>query len=126
MGRRMVLVMLAALWTGCVSQGVKIEQAQLDLLQPGKTTYWEVVGTYGAPTTETRQADGSRQVTYAYMQVQHNAANFIPIAGALVGGMTSETTAVTLEFDRHERYVTYTSTQGKNKMGTGLISGGKQ
>lgn len=111
---------------GCMATGVKVQEAQLDQFLRGTTTYAEVVHALGPPTSTTRHANGARDVVYAYTQIQASPLNFVPLAGAFLGGMTSEHSAVTIAFDPAGRFVDYTTTHGSDVMGTGISSGARQ
>jgi outer membrane protein assembly factor BamE (lipoprotein component of BamABCDE complex) len=120
------LVILLALWSGCVAMGTKVSETQLTQFTRGVTTYHEVVQTLGTPTQAMLNPDGSRQAIYTYTQSQVRAANYIPVVGAFLRGGDTEQTTVTLEFDTRSILTTYWASQGKLGVGTGLSSGRKQ
>jgi hypothetical protein len=115
-----------ALLSGCIATGTKVDEGRLTELTPGITTYDACVTTFGPPTSTTLHPDKSRVVLYRYTQTQANPLNFVPVAGMFLGGTTAETTEVTLFFNPAGRLVSYTSTAGQDRMGTGLVSGSKQ
>jgi outer membrane protein assembly factor BamE (lipoprotein component of BamABCDE complex) len=109
-----------------MTSGVKVDQSKLASLQPGVTTFDEAVRLLGQPTNTSIQSDGTRSLDYTYIHAQANAANFIPYVGAFVGGATTENTTLIVNFDRTGKLTTYSSNQGSNAMGTGLVSGQRQ
>jgi outer membrane protein assembly factor BamE (lipoprotein component of BamABCDE complex) len=106
--------------------GTKVDQATVAQFEKGKTTHAEVIQQLGKPTQSTMNSDGTRTVTYMYMQSQVNAANFIPFVGPFVRGTESENTTVTLNFDRNSLLTNYTASEGGTSVGTGLTSGRRQ
>lgn len=112
--------------TACVSSGVKVDQSKLSSLKPGVTTCTEAVATLGKPTNVSIQSDGKKSYQYVYIHAQANAASFIPYVGLFVGGTNSEDTTFTMNCDRNDKVTTYSSTQGSNSTGTGIINGQRQ
>jgi hypothetical protein len=111
---------------GCAAYGTKVSEDQLTHFTRGQTTYAEVVQALGPPNQSTLHSDGTRNITYTYLQSQVRAANYIPIVGAFVQGADTEQTNVVLDFDARSILVSYTSTQGQLGMGTGFASGARQ
>src|SRR5882757_4441545 len=83
---KILLLGAAVVLAGCVAGGVKVEERQLASFQKGQTTYAQVVGRLGAPTSSTLMPDGRRMIIYTYVQTQARPESFIPIVGAFVGG----------------------------------------
>ena len=111
---------------GCFSTGVKVDQSKLSSLRTGETTYDQAVALLGKPTNTVMRSDGSRMATYMYIHAQPNAVNFVPVVGAFAGGATSESTTLMVNFGPDGKMTTYTSSQGSNQVGTGLMSGQAQ
>ena len=60
---------LAGLLTACMSTNIDPRQSKLAQLQPGATSYDQVIGALGAPKREMVYADQSRLVIYDYAQL---------------------------------------------------------
>lgn len=120
-----VVVTVLAL-TACVSSGQKVDQGKLAEFVKGKTTYDEVIQELGKPSRSTTDSEGSRTLTYSYMQIQGSALNYIPIVGPLIGGSEMESTTVFLHFDENSLLTDYTASEGGSSTGTGILSGRKQ
>src|SRR5579883_2450964 len=97
---RLVSVWLLIALSACThTVGTKIDDAALANLQPGKTTYAEVVRAFGPPSASLKNSDGLTILTYSRLEAGPRASTFIPIAGAFVGGADVHTSSVTLQFD---------------------------
>ena len=116
------IVALTVALAACASSGVKIDQAKIEALQKGKTTYAEAIQSFGKPTSNTVLGDGSRMVFYNYFGVQTHPETFIPIVGAFVGGADTEHSVVTLTFDKSGVLKDYSATEGGSGTGTGFES----
>lgn len=118
MNKRLLLVTVMAIGlTACASAGVKVDPQKVAAFQKGKTTYSEVVEALGRPTTQTNLDNGNRIISYSYFGIQAHPENFIPYIGAFVGGSDTETTMVSMTFDRKDILRSVTSSQ------TGMGSG---
>jgi hypothetical protein len=103
---------------GCAATGVQVTQEQAQSFQVGRSTYADVVGTLGQPTTVTSVTNGQKYAVYSYAAVQSRPQNFIPYIGPLVAGYDSKSSAVTFVFDPRDVLVSSSSTQ--SNMGTGV------
>jgi hypothetical protein len=112
--------------TACVSYGTKVDQGKVAQFVKGKTTYEEVIQELGKPTQSMMSSDGTRTVTYTYMQSQITPATFIPFVGMFRGGSESENTQGILNFDKNSVLTNYSASEGGMSMGTGITSGKKQ
>lgn len=124
--RFLVVLISCFVISACMSYGTKVDQNKVAQFVKGKTTYSEVIQALGKPTNSTINSDGSKTLSYFYMQHQMNAASFIPYVGMFVGGAQSENTTVTLMFDSNSILTNYSASEGGADMGTGIISGRKQ
>ena len=124
--RHVIVCLCGCSLAACMSTGVKVDQAKVTSLRPGKTTCTEAIALLGKPTSTMLQSDGTKEVQYVYVQAQTTAASFIPIAGAFVGGADTEQTMFTMKCDKNDVLKTYSSSQGSSAMGTGILSGQKQ
>lgn len=113
---------IAALLTlsACATSGVKVDQSKLTSLHKGETTYSEAIQLLGKPSSVSVSDDGSRMVSYIYTSSQARPETFIPIVGAFVGGMDTETSSANLTFDKNGILRGYNSNQGAMGVGTGL------
>lgn len=115
------------LLTGCVSAGVKVDQAQLTRFQPGVTTCDEVKAALGTPTTSTLHSTGTRQLVYTYHHSDLDAgAIALAVIGIPAGRSSTEQTNVVLDCDAAGVLQTYSSTQGQYGVGMGVTGGAKQ
>jgi outer membrane protein assembly factor BamE (lipoprotein component of BamABCDE complex) len=89
---------------GCVvsSTGTPVNQDTFDSLQPGKTTYAEVISSLGQPSSTTTATDGTRSATYAYSEQYKSPTALIPVVGPYVGSSVSVDRTLILDFDKHE------------------------
>jgi hypothetical protein len=62
---------------------------QASMFRPGVSTYEDVVGSLGTPSSATASSAGSRTITYVSVRSHVKAVTFIPIVGFFVGGATS-------------------------------------
>lgn len=124
--RYLLLVLMSLALSACMSMGTKVDQEKVSQFVKGKTTYSEVIQQLGKPSSSTINDDGSRTIMYMYVQSQAKASSFIPIVGAFVGGADSESTTVTMNFDKKSLLVSYTASEGGMNVGTGYVSGGRQ
>lgn len=112
-------VILASLMllAGCVSAGVKVDEADLTKFEKGKTTYAQIVQTLGPPTSNSLLPDGRRLLAYTWVQARARPQNFIPLIGPLVGGADSRSTMVMIWIGADGTLASYSASQ--SQMGTG-------
>jgi len=118
----LLLVGLAA----CATSGVKIDMNQVATLKPGVSTYADVVGKFGRPTTETMSSNGMRFVTYSYSTAAARPETFIPFVGGFVGGADAQSQVVMFQFGADGKLTGTNSSTSNIGTGTGLLSGGNQ
>lgn len=124
---KMGLALLAACaLAGCMSSGVKVDQSKVSSLKAGVTKCAEAIALLGSPTNSSIDSNGTRTYMYTYVQMQMNAANFIPVVGYFVGGANTENSNFIMTCDAKGTLVSYHSSQGGNDIGTGLVNGQKQ
>lgn len=63
---RMSLLFVAAIVTGCASSGAKIDQAKVQAIQPGVTTYNDMVRDFGSPLSQAFNQDGLLTAQWFY------------------------------------------------------------
>lgn len=119
MNKLPLLIAMLAL-AACASSGVKVDQAKVEALQKGRTTYDEVIRDFGPPTGRTISANGDKILTYSYFSIQTRPENFIPVVGLFVGGADHELSMVMLTFDQNNILSNYTSTSGGTGTGRNL------
>ena len=96
-----------------MSYGTKVDQDKVSQFVKGKTTYNEVIQRIGKPTNSTINADGTKTLTYSYMQHQMNPISFIPIVGLFARGGETEDTTVLLYFDSNSILTNYSASEGQ-------------
>jgi hypothetical protein len=124
--RYAMAVMAAAMLSGCAASGVQVTQEQAQSFQVGRSTYADIVGALGPPTTVTTIASGQRYAVYSYAAVQSRPQNFIPYIGPLVAGYDTKSSAVTFIFDPRDVLVSSSSTQSNMGTGANLAAGSPQ
>lgn len=67
-------------------------------IQNGKTTKQEVFALLGTPNGKSQCANGEEMWTYSYARTKARATNFIPLAGAFVGGADSQANSYFVTF----------------------------
>jgi hypothetical protein len=122
--RWMLVVGLSGLLAGCASAGVKVSEQQAQSFKPGTSTYNDVVGALGAPTSTTLNSDGSRTAAYSYTSIRSQPQNFIPYLGPLVAGYDNQSSSVTFNFAKDGVLTGSTSTQSGAAAGANLAAGG--
>ena len=116
----------ALLLAGCAASGVQVSEQQAQSFQVGKSTYAEVIGQLGEPTTSTMDSRGTRIAVYNYSAMQSRPQNFIPYIGPLVSGYDTKSSAVSFTFDKRNILTDTSSTQNNMGMGTNLAAGSSQ
>jgi len=123
---RWLLVLGCLSLAGCAASGVKVSDEQAQNFQVGRSTYADVVGTLGPPTTTSSSTNGMRVAIYSYAAVQSRPQNFIPYIGPLVAGYDRSSSAVTFTFDARGILTNTTSTQNNLGTGANLAAGSPQ
>lgn len=103
----------------------KLDSSAVKQIKNGVTTEAEVRRLLGSPDQITRS--GSGNTTYMYMSM-HGAVkpqSFIPLVGALGGGVDMHNQFLTVIFGPNGRVKDFTSSEGASEVGTGLLAGRK-
>ena len=88
----------ASLLASSAASGVQVSQQQAQNFQVGRSTYTDVVGALGEPTTNI-SSNGTRVAAYIYAAVQSRLQNFISYIGPLVAGYDTKSSSGTSTFD---------------------------
>ena len=122
------LLMTASIFalTACATSGRKVDSSQLQTFTVGQTTIADAEAKLGQPTQQMSTSDGFTTLIYGYTHAEAKPENFIPFAGAFVGGVNSENQAVTLIFGADGKLKSYSQSSGQNGTGTGLVNGQSQ
>ena len=108
------LIAVAGLVTGCAtSSGTKVEASSLSFIQKGKTTKSELVSKLGQPDETGVDSNGKETVSWIHSNSRTDAKTFIPIAGAFIGGATSENTTLKVILDKRGVVSDYEYTGGR-------------
>lgn len=95
------VIAMTGLATGCAtSSGTKVEAADISFIQKGKTTRTELVNKLGQPNETGLDSNGKETLSWIHVQTRTDAKTFIPIAGAFIGGGTSESTTLKVVLDK--------------------------
>ena len=113
----------AILLAGCAATGVQVKEEQLAEFEKGKTTIQDVIAKLGQPTRNTLLPDGSRTLTYTYVQAQARPENFIPIIGPLVGGHDVRSNIVMLRFSPNGVLRSMIASSSQRGTGRGAAAG---
>jgi hypothetical protein len=125
--KRLSVLLIYLLLSGCINAGVKVEQSKLDLLKPGVSTYDDMVRTLGPPVSTTANSDGTKTATYVFFGSSSSAASYIPYVNLIAGDTKGESQTVSFQFDAHSILKSYSSSSSVNcsKGGTiGAMTGG--
>ncbi|MFA6230988.1 MAG: hypothetical protein WC617_12580 [Rhodanobacter sp.] len=115
-----VLLTIGALaLAGCATSGVKIDPNVVTSFKPGVTTLAEAEARLGQPSQTTRNSDGTTTLNYLFGSSQVSASTFIPFAGAFVGHTDSKTQITELVFDKNNRFVRSSLSEGQTRSGMG-------
>ncbi len=115
------LIAVAGMATGCAtSSGTKVEASSLSFIQKGKTTKSELVSKLGQPDETGVDSNGKETVSWIHSNSRTDAKTFIPIAGAFIGGATSENTTLKVILDKRGVVSDYEYTGGRqvSKLGS--------
>ncbi len=108
------LIAVAGMATGCAtSSGTKVEASSLTFIQKGKTTKSELVSKLGQPDETGVDSNGKETVSWIHSNSRTDAKTFIPIAGAFIGGATSENTTLKVILDKRGVVSDYEYTGGR-------------
>lgn len=116
-------IALALALSGCAASGVKVSDEQVNSFVVGTTTEADVLGRLGAPTTRTRNSDGTVLLQYVYAEAQVRAATFVPIVGLFAGGSDVKSTAVNLTFGPDGKLKSSSTAASSYGTGMGASSG---
>ena len=121
-----VSILGAMLLCGCAASGVQVSEQQAQSFQVGRSTYAEVVGQLGEPTSTSVDSKGARIATYSYNAVSSRPQNFLPYIGPLVAGYDTKSSAVTFTFNTRGVLTNMASTQSNVGAGSNLAAGSTQ
>lgn len=123
----LILASLLLALGGCASTGsMAMKNENTTTLQQkiikGKTTKQEITQLFGEPQSRSVDDRGNETWTYSYSNSTSNIANFIPYAGALIGGAESKTRIMTVTFYKSNRVKTYNLSESQDETRTGLFN----
>src|SRR4051812_48553159 len=84
----------------CSSVGTPIAQDKVNQIRIGATTEADLFLLFGTPSTKTLDAGGAVVVTWVYSSASTKPETFVPVAGAFIGGYTTEVQQLTVLIDR--------------------------
>jgi outer membrane protein assembly factor BamE (lipoprotein component of BamABCDE complex) len=119
--KRLLLAMVLAFLTGCVSVGTKVQTTSLDNLVKGEITYQQVINQFGPPQSKGINDKGMRIITYVFSKASPNAASFIPFVGLFAGKTDAESTIVTFIFDKDNKLESYTHAESSIEVSLGGV-----
>lgn len=120
------VLLLAGPLLACAATGVQVSEEQAQSFQTGRSTYADVVGALGQPTSTSLTSNGTRIATYSYAAMQSKPQNFIPYIGPFVASYDTKSSAVTFTFDARGVLTNTISTQGGQGIGANLAAGSAQ
>lgn len=113
----------AILTAGCASTGVHVDEATAAQFQDGRTSYNDVVGALGQPTSNMMASNGERTIMYTYAHAQVRAATLIPVVGIFAGGMDTNSTNAIFTFDSKGVLKSHSTSRSQYGTGSGVVSG---
>jgi outer membrane protein assembly factor BamE (lipoprotein component of BamABCDE complex) len=106
----LVIALFSAVLLGCTrSGGVLVTEDQAAQFERGKTTYAEVTGRLGPPTSTMSFANGTKAATYAFSQGKTRPETFIPVVELFAGGAELKMSSVTFMFNQEGVLTDYMS-----------------
>lgn len=120
--KRSILVLLsvgALALAGCATSGVKVDPNVVTSFKPGVTTLADAEARLGQPSQTTHNSDGTTTLSYIFGASQVSASTFIPFAGAFVGHTDSQSQISELVFDKNNRFVRSSLSEGQTRSGMG-------
>ncbi len=103
----------------CSTSGTKIDQSQTQSFVVGQTTVADVENKLGQPQSQSHTSDGLTTLIYSYSHFQSHPENFIPFAGAFVGGHDAEHQSEILVFGANGKLLSMTQSSGQNNTNPG-------
>lgn len=104
---------------GCATSGVKVDPNVVSSFKPGVTTLADAEARLGPPSQTTTNSDGTTTLNYMFGSSQVSASTFIPFAGAFVGHTDSKSQMTELVFDKNNRFVRSSVSEGQMRSGMG-------
>ncbi|WP_370601155.1 outer membrane protein assembly factor BamE [Pseudomonas nitroreducens] len=98
--RRIAIAALLIALEGCASNGTPIEQADVQQIVQGQTTYDQMLEKFGNPLSQSFDSDGNLQAIWFYVYV-----------GPFGTGMEQQN--LTVLFDKENKVKRYVMTDGK-------------
>lgn len=95
---------------------------KLSGIQKGITTEREVQGLFGVPQMKSLNSEGKIIMLYHFTKVKSNAANFVPVAGLLVGGMDMRVQTLSVLVDKEGKVENYTLNDSQTDINSGLLN----
>ncbi len=120
--RIITLVALIVFAAGCASYGKKIDPDFSSRIKKGSTTEAQVIRAIGSPMSVSIMPDGQKFAMYMYTYAQTKASTLIPIVGAFVGGVNSQTQSLQIWYDSEGIVTNYAYTDGNNELNTGILT----
>ncbi len=91
--------------------------------EDGRTSYTDVVGALGQPTSNMMASNGERTIMYTYAHAQVRAATLIPVVGIFAGGTDTNSTNATFTFDSKGVLKSHSTSRSQYGTGSGVVSG---
>lgn len=96
----MIVAFLAL--TACTTQyGNKFDADKAASFKIGKTTYSEVVEALGEPVSVNEGSDGTKSISYSYIQSKTDAKAHIPFVNMFADAPKTESHSASYVFDKH-------------------------
>jgi len=117
MNRVHALLAVCCLLAACMSTGVDVKPEQLANFLPGFSTFDDVTGQLGTPTSQVKLSNGSTILIYSFAASTPHPEGFVPFIGPLFAGGEIRSSTVLFEFDengvlRSERRTTTSGASG--------------
>ncbi|MCK8045130.1 outer membrane protein assembly factor BamE [Shewanella sp. 1CM18E] len=121
MFKKIALVCLALLITGCATHGNKIDESAVSKLKKGQTTEEQVITMLGKPTSSGFSSDGSKMLTFSYANASANPISFIPYVGMFFSSTDVESQVLYVTLNKSGKVSDYSYSSSESEVKTGLL-----
>jgi len=112
------ILLLCFILSGCVTVGKKVNQANINHIEKGRTTKAEVVELFGQPNNVSFNQDNHLIFTYIGSRANNTVWNFIPVVSTIHSKIDVKSQKLTITFlDDIVQTYNFTSTDTPVKFG---------
>lgn len=119
--RNTIFLLVLAIIIACASKsGRKINYREVKNIEKGATTREEVRRMFGRPQQTGVLSDGKTFETFMYFTARNKPQNFVPIVGAVSGGMNMEQEILQISFNEDGIVQDFVYTDSPSEIKTGI------